>query len=307
MQVTAGKPDDIETWMRLVKEIHWNFPGLETREKIEEHKETVLKFMKKDQALCVKKGIEIIGVLLFSRGHNMICCLGVSPEYRRCGVATKLLKAALRELDREKDISVSTFCEEDEKGTAPRALYKKFGFVEDKFSEEFGVPNQIFILHPEFCMPDNRMQYEVKNLRDHSELIQSAANWFHEKWGIPKTAYTESMEECIKNDSAIPQWYVIMDKNLIIAGAGVIENDFHDRKDLTPNVCAVYVEEAYRSQGIAGELLRFVCDDMKKKGMNTLYLVTDHTSFYERYGWEFLCMVQGDGEPEMTRMYVHKM
>ena len=26
----------------------------------------------------------------------------------------------------------------------------------------------------------------------------------------------------------------------------------------------------------------------------------------ERYGWEFLCMVQGDGEPDMTRMYVHR-
>ena len=28
--------------------------------------------------------------------------------------------------------------------------------------------------------------------------------------------------------------------------------------------------------------------------------------FYERYGWEFLCMVQGDGEPDMTRMYIHR-
>ena len=35
-------------------------------------------------------------------------------------------------------------------------------------------------------------------------------------------------------------------------------------------------------------------------------LVTDHTGFYERYGWEFLCMVQGDGEPDMTRMYIHR-
>ena len=26
----------------------------------------------------------------------------------------------------------------------------------------------------------------------------------------------------------------------------------------------------------------------------------------ERYGWEFLCMVQGDGEPDMTRMYIHR-
>lgn len=50
-------------------------------------------------------------------------------------------------------------------------------------------------------------------------------------------------------------------------------------------------------------LLRCVCDDISGFGIDTLYLVTDHTSFYERYGWEFLCMVQGDGEPNMTRMY----
>lgn len=33
---------------------------------------------------------------------------------------------------------------------------------------------------------------------------------------------------------------------------GSIANDFHDRKDLTPNICAVYTEEAYRGRGIAG-------------------------------------------------------
>ena len=69
---------------------------------------------------------------------------------------------------------------------------------------------------------------------------------------------------------------------------------------------AVYVEEACRCRGIAGELLKAVCDDMAAKGISTLYLLTDHTSFYERYGWEFLGMVQGDGEPEMSRMYVHR-
>ena len=97
-----------------------------------------------------------------------------------------------------------------------------------------------------------------------------------------------------------------MEEDTIIGGLGVIANDFHDRKDLTPNVCAVYVEAEHRCQGIAGELLNFVCVDMASFGIDTLYLVTDHTGFYERYGWEFLCMVQGDGEPEKTRMYVHR-
>ena len=101
-------------------------------------------------------------------------------------------------------------------------------------------------------------------------------------------------------------WYLCLDGNETVGGMGVIENDFHDRKDLAPNVCAVYTEEACRGKGIAGQPLTIVVDDMKSKGITPIYLVTDHTGFYERYGWEFLCMVQGDGEPDMSRMYIHR-
>lgn len=144
-------------------------------------------------------------------------------------------------------------------------------------------------------------------IRENPDMAVQAAKWFHQKWGIPLEAYQESIQACIKKQHSIPQWYVALDCGQIIGGLGVIENDFHERKDLTPNACAVYVEEKYRCKGIAGELLNYVCEDMYNLGIDTLYLVTDHTSFYERYGWEFLCMVQGDDEPEMTRMYIHKM
>ena len=149
--------------------------------------------------------------------------------------------------------------------------------------------------------------YKMIKIKDRPEWKDRAANWFHEKWGIPLKAYVESMEACINGKHFVPQWYIVLEKENIIGGLGVIENDFHNRKDLTPNVCAVYVEKEYRCQGIAGEMLQFVCDDMKKQGIGTLYLLTDHDSFYERYGWKFLCMVQGDGEEEMARMYVHEV
>lgn len=150
------------------------------------------------------------------------------------------------------------------------------------------------------------MNYHIIKLTDRPELKEKAALWFHEKWGIPLEAYRDSMEECLTKNTAVPQWYMAMDNGQIIGGLGVIENDFHNRKDLAPNVCAVYTEKERRGNGIAGALLHYVCADMKKRGIGTLYLVTDHTSFYERYGWGFLCMVQGDGEPELTRMYVHR-
>ena len=76
----------------------------------------------------------------------MICCLAVAPEYRRKGIASLLLQKALAELDSSRDITVTTFRDNDEKGIAPRALYKKFGFVEEKLMIENDYPVQRFIL-----------------------------------------------------------------------------------------------------------------------------------------------------------------
>ena len=149
------------------------------------------------------------------------------------------------------------------------------------------------------------MNYSIIRLIDKPEMKERMALWFHQKWGIPKEAYLDSMQEALAGH-AVPAWYVAMDGERIVGGLGVIENDFHDRKDLAPNVCAVYVEEEHRCKGIAGQLLNFVCEDMRQFGIEPLYLVTDHTGFYERYGWKFLCMVQGDGEPDMARMYIHE-
>ena len=147
--------------------------------------------------------------------------------------------------------------------------------------------------------------YTYITLRERPELMDEAAAWFHGKWGVPPEAYLECMKAYLGRETEYG-WYLCLDGDRIVGGLGVIENDFHDRKDLTPNVCAVYTEEEYRCRGIAGRLLNMAVDDLRGKGISPLYLVTDHTGFYERYGWEFYCMVQGDGEPEMTRMYIHR-
>ena len=147
--------------------------------------------------------------------------------------------------------------------------------------------------------------YQYITLREKPEYKQTAAAWFNSKWGVPTEAYLECMDAYLTGETELG-WYLCLDGEKIIGGMGVIENDFHDRKDLTPNVCAVYTEEDYRKQGIAGKLLNLTVEDLRAKGISPAYLVTDHTGFYERYGWEFLCLVQGDGEPDMTRMYIHK-
>lgn len=145
--------------------------------------------------------------------------------------------------------------------------------------------------------------FQIVTLADCPAWKDAAADWFSSKWGVPRQAYLDSIEGSFS--AVVPRWYLCLDGDRIVAGLGVIENDFHERKDLTPNVCAVFTEPAYRNRGLAGRLLRRVCEDMAAHGIGTLYLLTDHEGFYERYGWQFLCMVQGS-DPQPSRMYVHR-
>ena len=146
---------------------------------------------------------------------------------------------------------------------------------------------------------------EFLTLRQRPERMAEAARWFSSKWRVPEAAYLACMEAYLAGETELG-WYLCLEGERITGGLGVIENDFHDRKDLTPNVCAVYVEEDHRCRDIAGQLLNMAVEDLREKGISPVYLCTMHTSFYERYGWEFFCMVQGDGEAEPSRLYIHR-
>ena len=149
------------------------------------------------------------------------------------------------------------------------------------------------------------MTYTYITLRERPDIMQTAAEWFSCKWRVPIEAYLACMSDYLQGKTELG-WYLCLDGDNIIGGLGVIENDFHDRPDLTPNICAVYTEKVCRGQRIAGRLLKMVIEDLRQKEISPVYLLTDHIGFYERYGWEFLCMVQGDGEEKPSRMYVHR-
>ena len=142
-------------------------------------------------------------------------------------------------------------------------------------------------------------------LRQVPEMKQQAAEWFQEKWHVPTEAYLQCMEDYLEGRTELG-WYLCLENDNIVGGLGVIENDFHERKDLAPNICAVYVEEKCRKRGIAGKLLNMAVEDLREKGISPVYLATEHTGFYERYGWQFHCMAKEEDSDHLTRMYIHK-
>ena len=146
MEIKLGNRNDIDDWMDLVTKVKDAFPGLETMEALQEHRNTVLEFMNRESAICAKSCNKIVGTLLFSKENHMLCFLAVDIEYRRQHIAEKTVSYMLTSMEVGDDIIVTTYREGVPEGIAARAFYKRFGFAEGKLTEEFGSPVQEFVL-----------------------------------------------------------------------------------------------------------------------------------------------------------------
>ncbi len=66
-------------------------------------------------------------------------------------------------------------------------------------------------------------EYEFVNLRHRPELMEEAAAWFHDKWGVPKDTYLECMKAYLMNETEYG-WYLCLDRDHIAGGLGVTAN-----------------------------------------------------------------------------------
>ena len=147
--------------------------------------------------------------------------------------------------------------------------------------------------------------YTYITLRDKPELKDNAAKWFSNIWNVPVEEYLKCIDAYLNKETEYG-WYLCLDKEKIISGLGVIKNDFHDRKDLYPNICAVYTLEEYRNQGIMKELLNMTINDLKSKSITPVYVLTDLIGFYEQYGFEFYTLAKNEFENSQSRLLIHR-
>lgn len=163
IKIVSAAEKNLASWMSLVEVVRQNFPGLETEEKLEDYRRTVVKNMRRGSALCALDENMAVGILLFSEKENMLSCLAVHPEYRRRGIASGMIERMLERLDRSRDIVVETFREEDEKGAAARALYRSLGFVPERTCFfEGSYPVQRFVLRADTAGEMSQNDQEAK-------------------------------------------------------------------------------------------------------------------------------------------------
>jgi len=127
------------------------------------------------------------------------------------------------------------------------------------------------------------------SVRQSPEFAQQAIRYFQQHWASPDTLmmYEDAITRCIGAANPLPQWYLLMDNHDILGCAGLITNDFISRGELYPWLCALYIEPAYRRQGLARRLIEHIAQHTKQLGFTQLHLCTDMDGFYEQAGFSF--------------------
>ena len=108
----------------------------------------------------------------------------------------------------------------------------------------------------------------IINIKDNPEYKEQFIEYFVLRWASEDSS--DVYIDCISNASRKDR----------------ISNDFISRMDLTPWLCALYIEEEYRGNAYGSLLIEKIKEDTLKLGYDYLYLCSDHVGYYEHYGFE---------------------
>jgi N-acetylglutamate synthase-like GNAT family acetyltransferase len=154
------------------------------------------------------------------------------------------------------------------------------------------------------------MQLKIEKLTDvKSPYLEKLTDWFYEWWGKRNNSPREGVAVFISNmlcADKVPVTYIAtIDGEIVGCFQIVMQDGIWTLPNIYPWLSNVYVDESQRGKGICAAMMKQVKQVCKKLGLAQLYLYTSHVGLYEKYGWEFIQVVNtyGASDAQQKRLY----
>ncbi|MCL2850901.1 MAG: GNAT family N-acetyltransferase [Firmicutes bacterium] len=132
---------------------------------------------------------------------------------------------------------------------------------------------------------------KIANLAHHPEHIEQVAKWVFDEWSANNGGTLErqiyQIKHAIKTDG-VPQTFIALHNGKLVGTVALWNNDLGVRQDLRPWLACLYVDNEFRGKGIGTELIKYCTAVAGKLGFEKLYLITEHSDYYEKLGWQHI-------------------
>lgn len=147
---------------------------------------------------------------------------------------------------------------------------------------------------------------EIYNLADKMEYFNEVVEWLFYEWGVHgeknNKAFWKSWVNSSLSKTDIPQTYIAIEDDKLLATFSLWRCDLQSRQDLFPWFGGLVVKEDYRSKGI-GKLMQYKAFEvLNNLGYQEVYCFSEFANYYEITGWLFQGMIQ-DEKGTMMRLY----
>lgn len=150
---------------------------------------------------------------------------------------------------------------------------------------------------------------EVKQLINiNKDTLNTITTWMYNWWGKDDGYSFDGIkcfiEHSMQNDR-LPQTYGLFLDNKIIGMYQFRYDDLDIRPDIYPWLANVYIDKKYRKLGYSKILLESAIENTKNiVGFNEIFLFTKHIGLYEKFGFEFVELIDTYNEKNrIQRLY----
>ncbi len=129
--------------------------------------------------------------------------------------------------------------------------------------------------------------YFTSSSKEHWKKEIGRAVWVAAKF-LLQMLNENSVEKHIGKDAKL---FLLTDGTKLVSFCTLAEKDEIEAQGLKPWIGFVFTFPEYRGKHYAGKLIAHACKTASEMGENVIYISTDATGLYEKYGFTFQCIM----------------